>query len=85
MFLMIDFPLNLLFFDRRLPDNAMKLHCRIKTDYNFALHKFYNNLKLKERLFTDARNHSFLWSKTIEFLYFKMCYLKQMTYSLLCP
>ena len=37
----------------------MKLNCGDETDYNFALHKFYNNLELKERLFTDARNHSF--------------------------
>ena len=75
----------LLSFDIRWPNDAMKLDCRVETDYNFALHKFYNNLELKERLFTDARNHIFLWSKTIAFLYFEMCYLRQMTYSSLCP
>ena len=30
----------------------------------FFLQKFYDNLEVKERLFTDARNYSFLWLKT---------------------
>ena len=50
------------------PYNAIKLHFRVETDNKIVLHKFYNNLELKERLFTDARNDSFLWSKTIAFL-----------------
>ena len=68
MFLLLDFPLQLLNFDIRWPDNTMKLYFGIETDNKFVLHKFYNNLELKERLFTDARNYSFLWSKTTAFL-----------------
>ena len=37
----------------------MKHHFRVETDNKIVLHKFYNNLELKERLFTDARNDSF--------------------------
>ena len=37
----------------------------VETDNKFVLHKFYNNLELKEKLFTDARNDSFMKFKIL--------------------
>ena len=48
--MLLDFYLRLLNFVIRWPDNTMKLHFVIETDNKFVLHKFYNNLELKERL-----------------------------------
>ena len=44
----------------------MKPHFVIETDNKFVLHKFYNNLELKERLFTDARNDSYFCGQKLQ-------------------
>ena len=45
-------------------DNFRKLIFRDEVDNKFVLQKFFDNLEVKERLFTDARNYSFLRLKT---------------------